>query len=90
MQRVLDNPALLASCAAANGDGVWPVFCLDPRLLRPNASAEPNGAKTVDTHRVRFLLQSIVNLRARLLTLGAHGCLCIQLLLDIKCQKKKI
>ena len=71
--RVLDNLALLAAIDAAGADGaaVWPVFCLDPRLVRPNASSEPDGAKRADAHRVRFLLQSLAGLRERLRALGS-------------------
>jgi len=37
----------------------------------PNAYSEPDGAKRTDAHRVRFLLQSLVVLRARLQALGS-------------------
>ena len=71
--RLLDNLALLAAIEVASGGGgaVWPVFCLDPRLVRPNESAEPDGAKQADSHRVRFMLQSLAGLQARLQALGS-------------------
>ena len=71
--RTLDNAALLAAIAAAEqyGSSVWPVFCLDKSRLMPNAYSEPDGAKRTDAHRVRFLLQSLVVLRARLQALGS-------------------
>jgi len=71
--RLLDNAALrrAAAAAAAGGGEVWPVFCLDAARLAPNASAEPDGARDADAHRVRFLLQSLAGLRKRLQKLGS-------------------
>lgn len=70
--RVLDNLALHRAISRAGvGGEVWPVFCLDAARLRPNARAEPDGAKEMDAHRVRFLLQTLGNLRKRLQALGS-------------------
>ena len=65
--RLLDNLALQE--ALVGGGDVWPFFALDPRLLRPNAFSEQDAAKCA--HRVRFLLQSLEDLRARLQALGS-------------------
>ena len=70
--RLLDNPALLyAVSRAGEGGEVWPVFCLDDARLNPNAQAEPEGGKEMDAHRIRFLLQSLDNLRKRLQAIGS-------------------
>jgi deoxyribodipyrimidine photo-lyase len=37
--RLADNPALCAAIAEAGGAGTYPVFVLDPRLLRPAGAA---------------------------------------------------
>ena len=67
--RLLDNYAL--RMALEHDRPVWPVYCLDPRLLLPNSASEPVGAKSCDAHRVRFLLQSLEQLRANLQALGS-------------------
>ena len=43
--RLHDNPALLAACdeAGSRGDGVLPLFVLDPRLWEPAGPARRAG-----------------------------------------------
>ena len=67
--RLLDNYAL--RMALEHVRPILPVYCLDPRLLVPNSASEPVGAKSCEAHRVRFLLQSLEQLRAKLQALGS-------------------
>ncbi|XP_062223743.1 (6-4)DNA photolyase isoform X1 [Phragmites australis] len=68
--RVHDNPAL---DAARRGAGrLYPVFVLDPRYLRPDPAAASLGSARAGVARVRFLLQSLSDLDARLRRLGSR------------------
>ena len=68
--RVHDNPAL---DAARRGSGrLYPVFVLDPRYLRPDPAAASPGSARAGVARVRFLLESLADLDARLRRLGSR------------------
>ncbi|XP_006647054.2 (6-4)DNA photolyase isoform X2 [Oryza brachyantha] len=68
--RVHDNPALEA---ARRGCGrLYPVFVLDPRYLRPDPVAASPGSARAGAARVRFLLESLSDLDARLCRLGSR------------------
>ncbi|CAN6277916.1 unnamed protein product [Urochloa humidicola] len=69
--RVHDNPALDAGrrCGA---ERLYPVFVLDPRYLRPDPAAASPGSARAGVARVRFLLESLGDLDARLRRLGSR------------------
>ncbi|VAI56962.1 unnamed protein product [Triticum turgidum subsp. durum] len=68
--RVHDNPALDA--ARRSAARVYPVFVLDPRYLRPDPAAPSPGSARAGVARVRFLLESLRDLDARLRRLGSR------------------
>ncbi|KAL6888862.1 hypothetical protein ACP4OV_009888 [Aristida adscensionis] len=77
--RVHDNPALDAArrCGGGGGGGaaaarLYPVFVLDPRYLRPDPAAASPGSARAGVARVRFLLESLRDLDARLRRLGSR------------------
>nr|CAB3446044.1 unnamed protein product [Digitaria exilis] len=68
--RVHDNPALDAARRGALR--LYPVFVLDPRYLRPDPTAASPGSARAGVARVRFLLESLGDLDARLRRLGSR------------------
>uniref|UniRef100_A0A804PFY2 Photolyase/cryptochrome alpha/beta domain-containing protein n=4 Tax=Zea mays TaxID=4577 RepID=A0A804PFY2_MAIZE len=73
--RVHDNPALDAARrhgAGAASARLYPVFVLDPRYLRPDAVAASPGSARAGVARIRFLLESLSDLDARLRRLGSR------------------
>ncbi|KAL5212641.1 hypothetical protein ABZP36_023488 [Zizania latifolia] len=68
--RVHDNPALDA--ARRGAVRLYPVFVLDPRYLRPEPAAPSPGSARAGVARVRFLLESLSDLDARLRRLGSR------------------
>lgn len=68
--RLHDNPALHKACE--NAKHVYPVFVLDPWFLSPDPSAPSPGSTRVGVNRIRFLLQSLNNLDARLQERGSR------------------
>ncbi|KAM3227918.1 hypothetical protein ACQJBY_059582 [Aegilops geniculata] len=68
--RVHDNPALDA--ARRSAARVYPVFVLDPRYLHPDPAAPSPGSARAGVARVRFLLESLGDLDARLRRLGSR------------------
>ncbi|KAF8691458.1 hypothetical protein HU200_040600 [Digitaria exilis] len=68
--RVHDNPALDA--ARRGAVRLYPVFVLDPRYLRPDPAAASPGSARAGVARVRFLLESLGDLDARLRSLGSR------------------
>ncbi|CAL5023309.1 unnamed protein product [Urochloa decumbens] len=69
--RVHDNPALDAARRCGAGR-LYPVFVLDPRYLRPDPAAASPGSARAGVARVRFLLESLGDLDARLRRLGSR------------------
>ncbi|EES04723.1 hypothetical protein BDA96_04G093500 [Sorghum bicolor] len=74
--RVHDNPALDAArrygAGAASARRLYPVFVLDPRYLRPDPAASSPGSARAGVARIRFLLESLSDLDARLRRLGSR------------------
>jgi cryptochrome len=78
--RVHDNPALDAArrygagagAGAASARRLYPVFVLDPRYLRPDPVAASPGSARAGVARIRFLLESLSDLDARLRRLGSR------------------
>ncbi|CAN6271869.1 unnamed protein product [Urochloa humidicola] len=71
--RVHDNPALDAARRYGGaGRLLYPVFVLDPRYLRPDPAAASPGSARAGVARVRFLLESLGDLDARLRGLGSR------------------
>ncbi|CAO2044998.1 unnamed protein product [Urochloa humidicola] len=71
--RVHDNPALDAALRYGGaGRRLYPVFVLDPRYLRPDPAAASPGSARAGVARVRFLLESLGDLDARLRRLGSR------------------
>jgi len=76
--RVHDNPALDAArrygagAGAASARLLYPVFVLDPRYLRPDPVAASPGSARAGVARIRFLLESLSDLDARLRRLGSR------------------
>lgn len=73
--RVHDNPALDAARrygAGAASARLYPVFVLDPRYLRPDPAAASPGSARAGVARIRFLLESLSDLDARLRRLGSR------------------
>lgn len=75
--RLHDNPALDAArrygagAGAASARRLYPVFVLDPRYLRPDPVAASPGSARAGVARIRFLLESLSDLDARLRRLGS-------------------
>ncbi|XP_052144193.1 (6-4)DNA photolyase isoform X2 [Oryza glaberrima] len=70
--RVHDNPALDAARRGGAAARLYPVFVLDPRYLRPDQAAPSPGSARAGVARVRFLLESLSDLDARLRRLGSR------------------
>ncbi|MCO5566787.1 hypothetical protein L7F22_020467 [Adiantum nelumboides] len=68
--RLHDNPALHKACESAKF--VYPVFVLDPWFVAPDPSAPSPGSTRVGVNRIRFLLQSLKDLNARLQARGSR------------------
>ncbi|HKK24983.1 MAG TPA: DASH family cryptochrome [Gracilimonas sp.] len=61
--RIHDNEALIKACQA---DEVLPVYCFDPRHFESTSFGFPKTGK----HRLKFLLESVANLKNNLQQLG--------------------
>lgn len=70
--RVHDNPALDAARRGGAAARLYPVFVLDPRYLLPDQAAPSPGSARAGVARVRFLLESLSDLDARLRRLGSR------------------
>ncbi|GJM90562.1 hypothetical protein PR202_ga06855 [Eleusine coracana subsp. coracana] len=81
--RVHDNPALADAVRRCGKAGrLYPVFVLDRHYLRPDPAAASPGSSRAGVVRVRFLLESLNDLDARLRRLGSR-LLLLQALDDI-------
>ncbi|CAM8954250.1 unnamed protein product [Rhodiola kirilowii] len=68
--RIHDNPALEH---AANGPGcLYPVFVIDPHYMEPDPNAFSSGSSLAGLNRIRFLLESLVDLDSTLRRLGSR------------------
>ncbi|XP_073146085.1 (6-4)DNA photolyase [Henckelia pumila] len=68
--RLHDNPAL--EYAAKGSDFVYPVFVIDPHYMEPDPNAFSPGSKRAGLNRIRFLLESLVDLDFNLKKIGSR------------------
>ncbi|KAJ9568522.1 hypothetical protein OSB04_004488 [Centaurea solstitialis] len=68
--RIHDNPAL--EYAAKNSTNVYPIFVIDPHYMKPDPTAFSPGSKLAGLNRIRFLLESLVDLDSSLKKLGSR------------------
>ncbi|XP_073292053.1 (6-4)DNA photolyase [Primulina huaijiensis] len=68
--RLHDNPAL--EYAARGSDFVYPVFVIDPHYMDPDPNAFSPGSKRAGLNRIRFLLESLVDLDFNLKKIGSR------------------
>ncbi|XP_073053376.1 (6-4)DNA photolyase [Primulina eburnea] len=68
--RLHDNPAL--EYAARGSDFVYPVFVIDPHYMDPDPNAFSPGSKLAGLNRIRFLLESLVDLDFNLKKIGSR------------------
>ncbi|KAF5957123.1 hypothetical protein HYC85_004348 [Camellia sinensis] len=68
--RIHDNPALEY---ASNGSTyLYPVFVIDPHYMEPDPTAFSPGSTRAGLNRIRFLLESLVDLDSSLQKLGSR------------------
>ncbi|CAK9310424.1 unnamed protein product [Citrullus colocynthis] len=68
--RIHDNPAL--EYAAKGANLLYPVFVIDPHYMEPDPSAFSPGSSRAGLNRIRFLLESLVDLDLNLKKLGSR------------------
>ncbi|CAK9164838.1 unnamed protein product [Ilex paraguariensis] len=68
--RIHDNPALEYS--AKNSNYLYPVFVIDPHYMEPDPTAFSPGSSRAGLNRIRFLLESLVDLNSSLRKLGSR------------------
>lgn len=68
--RLHDNPAL--EKAAMGSDFVYPVFVIDPHYMHPDPDSFSPGSTRAGLNRIRFLLESLVDLDANLRKIGSR------------------
>ncbi|RVW81663.1 (6-4)DNA photolyase [Vitis vinifera] len=68
--RIHDNPAL--QHAAMESNCVYPVFVIDPYFMEPDPNAFSPGSSRAGLNRIRFLLESLVDLDSSLRQLGSR------------------
>ncbi|KAK4479646.1 hypothetical protein RD792_015173 [Penstemon davidsonii] len=68
--RIHDNPAL--EYAARGSELVYPLFVIDPRYMEPDPTAFSPGSKRAGLNRIRFLLESLVDLDFNLRKIGSR------------------
>ncbi|XP_034695357.1 (6-4)DNA photolyase isoform X2 [Vitis riparia] len=68
--RIHDNPAL--QHAAKESNCVYPVFVIDPYFMEPDPNAFSPGSSRAGLNRIRFLLESLVDLDSSLRQLGSR------------------
>ncbi|KAL0342069.1 UNVERIFIED_CONTAM: (6-4)DNA photolyase [Sesamum calycinum] len=68
--RIHDNPAL--EYAARGSDYLYPVFMIDPHYMEPDPNAFSSGSRRAGLNRIRFLLESLVDLDLNLQKLGSR------------------
>ncbi|XP_052183111.1 (6-4)DNA photolyase isoform X2 [Diospyros lotus] len=74
--RIHDNPALEYAAATNGGGGqsgcLYPVFVVDPHYMEPDPTAFSAGSGRAGLNRIRFLLESLVDLDCSLRKLGSR------------------
>ncbi|KAM7256872.1 hypothetical protein ACFE04_012613 [Oxalis oulophora] len=69
--RIHDNPALVR--ASSNGiKYLYPVFVIDPHYMDPDPNASSPGSTRAGVNRIRFLLESLLDLDFNLKKLGSR------------------
>lgn len=68
--RIHDNPAL--EHAAKGSYFLYPVFVIDPHYMEPDVTAFSQGSERAGLNRIRFLLESLVDLDLSLKRLGSR------------------
>ncbi|XP_031265156.1 (6-4)DNA photolyase [Pistacia vera] len=68
--RIHDNPAL--EYASKGSKSVYPVFVIDPHYMEPDPNAFSPGSALAGLNRIRFLLESLVDLDLSLKKLGSR------------------
>ena len=68
--RIHDNPAL--EYASKGSDFVYPVFVIDPHYMKPDPNAFSPGSSLAGLNRIRFLIESLVDLDSNLKKLGSR------------------
>ncbi|KAI3766713.1 hypothetical protein L2E82_16783 [Cichorium intybus] len=68
--RIHDNEAL--EYAANNSNHVYPVFVIDPHFMKPDPNAFSPGSNLAGLNRIRFLLESLVDLDSNLKKFGSR------------------
>lgn len=68
--RIHDNPAL--EYASKGAKFVYPVFVVDPHYMEPDPTAFSPGSSRAGLNRIRFLLESLVDLDLSLKKLGSR------------------
>lgn len=63
--RLHDNPALCQTISNAQGGGVLPIFCFDPRIFG-NEACSKFGSLKCAPRRAKFILESVADLRSQL------------------------
>ncbi|KAF7843292.1 (6-4)DNA photolyase [Senna tora] len=68
--RIHDNPALEFACKGSNR--LYPVFVIDPHYMEPDPNAFSTGSSRAGLNRIKFLLESLVDLDLNLKKLGSR------------------
>ncbi|XP_057968620.1 (6-4)DNA photolyase isoform X2 [Malania oleifera] len=68
--RIHDNPALEHAARGANH--LYPLFVIDPHYMEPDPTAFSPGSARAGLNRIRFLLESLVDLDSSLRKLGSR------------------
>lgn len=68
--RIHDNPAL--EYATKGTRFLYPVFVIDPHYMEPDPKAFSPGSSRAGLNRIRFLLESLVDLDLSLKKLGSR------------------
>ncbi|KAM6585887.1 hypothetical protein CsatB_012889 [Cannabis sativa] len=68
--RIHDNPAL--DYASKGTAALYPVFIIDPHYMKPDYNAFSPGSSRAGLNRIRFLLESLVDLDSNLKKLGSR------------------
>lgn len=68
--RIHDNPAL--EFASRGASHLYPVFVIDPHYMQPDPNASSPGSSRAGLNRIKFLLESLVDLDLNLKNLGSR------------------
>ena len=68
--RIHDNPVL--EYASKGSATLYPVFVIDPHYMKPDPNAFSPGSSRAGLNRIRFLVESLVDLDSNLKKLGSR------------------